>query len=179
MNAAKVLIVEDDDQISTVMQRGLTMLLEKGVERITVARTLAEAVQSIGIDSPDVILLDLSLPDTHDLQGLLALRHDFPDIPVIVVNGYDDATVRVEASTHGAFGFISKISYKGIDLAMMVGEAVIFKNVEARRRAGRDALDRLDEALAKAEKQAESATWPTQSESPSTVKEQPSSRTGS
>lgn len=55
-----------------------------------------------------LILLDLTLPDSQGISGLLSLKAHFPDVPVAIVSALDDAETVQTAGACGAAGFIAK-----------------------------------------------------------------------
>jgi len=57
---------------------------------------------------PSLILLDLKLPDTQGIDGLLSLKKKFPSLPIVIVSAYDDSEVIRGAMRYGASGFIPK-----------------------------------------------------------------------
>ncbi|WP_257283533.1 response regulator transcription factor [Endozoicomonas sp. SESOKO1] len=58
--------------------------------------------------SPDLILLDLHMPGAHGLSGLIFLRGQYPDVPVVIVSASDDRQIIQKTKNHGANGFIPK-----------------------------------------------------------------------
>lgn len=56
----------------------------------------------------DLILLDLSMPDTGGFDGLLELRTRFPKLPILIVSGMEEPKIIHQAMTYGAAGFITK-----------------------------------------------------------------------
>jgi DNA-binding NarL/FixJ family response regulator len=56
----------------------------------------------------DLVLLDLHMPGSHGLMGLVALRGEFPSIAVVMISANDDPAVMRRALTYGAAGFIPK-----------------------------------------------------------------------
>lgn len=58
----------------------------------------------------DLLLLDLNMPGSGDLYGLIRIRSDFSDIPVAVISGSDDISVVANVIEAGALGFIPKTS---------------------------------------------------------------------
>ncbi|WP_257263175.1 response regulator transcription factor [Endozoicomonas sp. ONNA2] len=58
--------------------------------------------------TPDLILLDLHMPGAHGFSGLIFLRGQYPDAPVIVVSASDDQQIIQKTKNHGARGFIPK-----------------------------------------------------------------------
>ena len=77
------------------------------------ATTLDEALAVAGDASDlDLILLDLYMPGTRDLSGLVALRAKQPATPIVVVSSLSDSDTVRRAMTCGAAGFIPKSSSK-------------------------------------------------------------------
>lgn len=58
----------------------------------------------------DLLLLDLHMPGSGDLYGLIRIREDHPDLPIAVVSGTEDLTVVSKIMSQGALGFIPKSS---------------------------------------------------------------------
>jgi DNA-binding NarL/FixJ family response regulator len=56
----------------------------------------------------DLVLLDLTMPGVQGFSGLLYLRAQFPDIPVVIVSAHEDPTVIRRAIEFGASGFVPK-----------------------------------------------------------------------
>lgn len=71
------------------------------------ARALAAAAAS---PSPDLVLLDLALPDMDGMETLRRLRRARPTVPVVVISAWDDPDTVCEALEAGASGFIPKES---------------------------------------------------------------------
>ena len=62
------------------------------------------------VPDPDLILLDLHMPGAHGLSGLIFLRGNYPEIPVVIVSASENQQVIQRAMQHGANGFIPKSS---------------------------------------------------------------------
>lgn len=58
----------------------------------------------------DLVLLDLHMPGSHGLMGLVSLRTEFPSVAVVMISANDDPIVMRRAVTYGAAGFIPKRS---------------------------------------------------------------------
>lgn len=78
-----VLIVEDDDAFARVIERNLT---SRGVS-VRRARTVAEACAAIAAERPDLLLLDINLPDRTGWDVLRDPVAAAPRIPTIVLSG--------------------------------------------------------------------------------------------
>ncbi|WP_438466369.1 LuxR C-terminal-related transcriptional regulator [Marinomonas sp. PE14-40] len=64
----------------------------------------------------DLLLLDLNMPGSGDLYGLIRIRSDFVDLPVAVISGEEDTSVMAKVLEAGALGFIPKTS-QPVDIA--------------------------------------------------------------
>ncbi|WP_461517190.1 LuxR C-terminal-related transcriptional regulator [Porticoccus sp.] len=58
----------------------------------------------------DLILLDLNMPGMNDLNGLIHLRNEAPEIPVAIISAEDDRDIVLRSVTYGAVGYISKVA---------------------------------------------------------------------
>ncbi len=101
-----VLVVDDYDEVRMVTRRAL----ETFGYRVVEAASGAEAVRVAQAESPDLILMDLSMPNMdgfatiHHLRRLLGLR----DVPVIAVSAHTAREVREDALAAGCRDFITK-----------------------------------------------------------------------
>jgi DNA-binding NarL/FixJ family response regulator len=102
-----VLIVDDHGLI----RDGLRAILSSAFPACTIAEagSFAEALGQLEtLADPDLVLLDLNIPDAQRFSALEQLRADFPSLPVVMVSGsYDRVTVR-DALAAGAAGFLPK-----------------------------------------------------------------------
>ncbi|MBF9001850.1 MULTISPECIES: response regulator [Vibrio] len=58
----------------------------------------------------DLLLLDLKMPGANGMSGLVQLRNDYPDLPIVVISASEESSVVTQVKHHGAFGFIPKSS---------------------------------------------------------------------
>jgi DNA-binding NarL/FixJ family response regulator len=77
------------------------------------AGTATEALRETLIAKPDVVLVDLNMPDRDGLELLLALRAQLPTAKLLVLSGYDDDYRVAEALRAGAQGYLVKTSPLG------------------------------------------------------------------
>lgn len=80
------------------------LLLDNAYEFVF-ASTLEEAMQQMAVKTPDVILLDLNLPDSSGVDTLRSLVKAFPEMPIVVWSGVGEAA---EAIHNGADEFLLK-----------------------------------------------------------------------
>jgi DNA-binding response OmpR family regulator len=100
---AVILIIEDDASIRSALTRALT---ERG-HAMSWQPTGLAGLQSVIDDRPDVVLLDLGLPDVDGVQVLTMLRA-VSEVPVIVITARDDDADIVKALDAGADDFVVK-----------------------------------------------------------------------
>ena len=99
----KVLIVEDDRAIFNFIRR----VLEANGYEALIVHTGREAISMLTSHCPDVMLLDLGLPDMDGLQVLTQLRK-WSLLPVVVVSARTDESEKVRALDEGADDYITK-----------------------------------------------------------------------
>jgi two-component system, NtrC family, response regulator AtoC len=100
----KILIIDDDDLVCISLKR-LLIKLDFDAEFCMKAE---EAFQVIEKDEPDVILLDIYLTTHNGLELLKEIQKLYFHIPVIMITGYADVKIAVEAMKSGAFDFLLK-----------------------------------------------------------------------
>jgi two-component system KDP operon response regulator KdpE len=101
--SAKILVVDDEAQIRTLLRATLARAGYSVVE----ASNGREAVNAKGIDKPDLILLDLGLPDRDGLELVGILRAE-PRSALIVVSARDQTEQKVAALDLGADDYVTK-----------------------------------------------------------------------
>ena len=102
----RILLVDDDMRV----RRGweMRLALEPDILVIGMAGTMERAVAAAATAQPDVVLLDIKLPDTTGLSAMDQLRRVAPHCAIIIVTVYDSATNRQQALIAGADAFVSK-----------------------------------------------------------------------
>src|SRR5688572_19378111 len=103
----RVLLVEDDPRDVHVLR---SMLRSAGFPHFEFfhARTINEALDQLGRNPVDVVILDLGLPDASDLEGLERLREFSAETPLIVLTGNHDDTLAMTALHRGAQDYLIK-----------------------------------------------------------------------
>ncbi|AWN37926.1 response regulator [Methylobacterium radiodurans] len=99
-----ILVVDDEPPIRKLLRMGLAT---QGYA-ILEAPNAATALEVLGRESPDLVILDLGLPDMpgHDL--LRAIRASHPGLPIVVLSSRDDEAGKVEALDLGADDYVTK-----------------------------------------------------------------------
>lgn len=104
----RILLVEDDDNEAFLVEESLRDVHGSQTAHLRRTRTLEEGVVALREDAPDVVLLDLSLPDSFGLAGLDRLRREQPGVPVVVRTGNNDDATALEAVRRGAQDYLIK-----------------------------------------------------------------------
>ena len=103
----QVLLVEDNAADSRLLRELLKEITTAEFE-LTVSTRVSEAVTKLGAGSFDVVLTDLSLPDSHGLSAFRLLHETASSVPIIVLSGVDDETLAVSAVREGAQDYLVK-----------------------------------------------------------------------
>ena len=103
-----------DDEIEFISTLGARLKL-RAFETTTVSSGMA-ALKAIEKDPPDVLLLDLKMPDLNGLEVLAKVKEDFPSIEVIILTGHGSFEAGKEGMDQGAFDYIMK----PVDLSQLI-----------------------------------------------------------
>lgn len=98
-----VLIIDDEPQITSL----LTITLESLDFKIYAASSLKEGITSAAMHTPDIILLDIGLPDGSGLDGLVRIREWYKG-PIMMLTVLDDEVSLVKAFENGANDYLTK-----------------------------------------------------------------------
>jgi DNA-binding NarL/FixJ family response regulator len=101
-----VLLVNDE----AIVREGLRMrlALETDITIIGEANTGAEALEQVQRLQPDIVLMDLTLPDMDGIAAIAAFRAAHTASAVVILSLQDDATIRARAQAAGAAAFVGK-----------------------------------------------------------------------
>jgi DNA-binding NtrC family response regulator len=102
--AARLLIIDDEPDSSEFLK----LLVEPRGYLVRTAQNAVEARKVLETWQPEIVLMDLILPDTDGIELLKEFKESTPESQVIMVTGYGSVTKAVEAMRSGAFTFIEK-----------------------------------------------------------------------
>src|SRR5712692_2175578 len=134
-----VLLIEDNEDDACLIGETLTERTAADIELEWVDR-LGSGLTRLAEDKIDLVLLDLSLPDSHGLETLDKVQGQTPDVPVIVLTHLDDEAMAVQAVRKGAQDYLLKGRSDGILLIRAIRHAIERKQSE---KAVRDSEARL------------------------------------
>jgi excisionase family DNA binding protein len=104
VGGCSVLIVDDEEPVC----RTLARLLERFGCRSRQATRGEQGLALIAEQVPDLVLLDLVMPEMNGAQFLARLRDDHPDLPVIIVTGYPESELVFQAMQHAPVMLLAK-----------------------------------------------------------------------
>lgn len=106
MRTIKVLIADD----IMILRQGLKAVLEQDgdIEVIGLAQNGKEAYDQCKSLRPDIVLMDMRMPEYDGAFGIQSIKKDFPDIRVLVLTTFDDDETIEKAISSGADGYILK-----------------------------------------------------------------------
>src|ERR1700690_403275 len=109
MNMAplKILLVEDSPSDAALLRESLTQN-GQGRFEFTPVGGLAEGLDCLRRERFDLLMLDLSLPDSAVHDTFLRARAEAPDVPIVVLTGFGDESVGLEAVRHGIQDYLIK-----------------------------------------------------------------------
>jgi CheY-like chemotaxis protein len=116
---ANALVVDDEPHVLVLLR---TLLRKLGISPVWEAADGIEALRQAEAHKPDVVLLDLNLPQIDGLHVLEKLKADYPGIPVIVVSAQSTQKTFIRARELGAAGYILKYA-PNPELLRMLSEA--------------------------------------------------------
>ncbi|MBN2244287.1 MAG: sigma-54-dependent Fis family transcriptional regulator [Candidatus Aminicenantes bacterium] len=120
-----ILIIDDDPLIRKTLSAHLTA---KDFE-IIVAETGEEGLRKFNESNPDLVILDIRLPDMDGLETLKNIKSQNPNSSIIIMTAYDDMKTTIEAIKSGAFEYLVKpLDY--VELDITIQKAFQVKNLE-------------------------------------------------
>lgn len=106
MGEIKVLIADD----IMILRQGLKAVLEQDadIEVVALAENGKEAYEKCKVYKPNVVLMDMRMPDYDGAYGIKAIKEELPDVRVLVLTTFDDEETIEKALESGADGYILK-----------------------------------------------------------------------
>jgi len=116
-DSLRVVLVDDHE----VVREGLRALLdsEDGIDVVGEAGTVSDAVRRVGYESPDVVVLDVRLPDGSGIEACREIRARWPEVRVLMLTSFADDEALFSSIMAGASGYVLK-QIKGSDLISSV-----------------------------------------------------------
>ncbi|MBN1224407.1 MAG: sigma-54-dependent Fis family transcriptional regulator, partial [Candidatus Aminicenantes bacterium] len=104
MSQKKILVVDDEKLI----RWSLSQKLSQWNYEVITAETANEAINAFEEELPDLLILDVNLPDKKGTDLLEEIKSNWPEVPVIMITAYGTIDEAVAAMRQGAYDFITK-----------------------------------------------------------------------
>ncbi|HEX7067653.1 MAG TPA: sigma-54 dependent transcriptional regulator [Candidatus Limnocylindria bacterium] len=103
-SSRSVLVVDDDADVRALLK---DLLSEEGYKP-RIAKTGAEALEAVAKDLPDLVMMDVKLPDQDGLGVLKTLKREHPELEVIVMTAFGGSSTAIKAMEQGAYDYVTK-----------------------------------------------------------------------
>jgi two-component system response regulator AtoC len=120
----KILIIDDDQALA----RSLEIQLKAEGNQVVVAYNVLDGMTALQELVPDLVLLDLNLPDEHGLNALPVILTSLPGVTVVIMTGNTENSEAVDAMRDGAFDYLRK----PLDLDELLQMAVKVESLKGR-----------------------------------------------
>lgn len=107
--STRIIIADDHPLFRNALCQAVKQVVQEAVILECDSISSLEALLKVENDI-DLILLDLRMPGANGFSGLVLIRREYADIPVVVISASDEATIMQRAIEYGASGFIPKAS---------------------------------------------------------------------
>lgn len=144
MSKIKVLIADD----IMILRQGLKAILEQDeeIEVAALAENGKEAFEKCRVFEPDVVLMDMRMPEYDGAYGIRTIKENFPSIRVLVLTTFDDEETLAKAIESGADGYILKemedekviASVKSVYSGMSIFGSGVFQMMRTRMEKGKE-----------------------------------------
>jgi DNA-binding NarL/FixJ family response regulator len=127
----RVLLVDDHE----IVRQGLRAVLEthSDLDVVGEAGTAEDAVRRVGFDEPDVVVMDVRLPDASGVEACREIRSRFPGVAVLMLTSYADEHALTASALAGASGYVLKRIDAGdlVDRIRRVGQGEMLLDGDA------------------------------------------------
>jgi DNA-binding NtrC family response regulator len=150
MNATGAVIVVIDDE--RTIQATLSHVLQRHGYTVHIGQNASQGQKQVAEAKPDLVLLDLGLPDADGLDVLRKIKADHPDVPVMILTAHDSLANAIESIKLGAFHFLAK-PYAVEELLSLCARALEQRSLTREATNLRQEKEHLQERLRRAEEQ--------------------------
>ena len=100
----KILVIDDELDVCNT----LVKILSNEGYQMNASQNAKQGLELLESESPELILLDIMMPEIDGIEALRRIREVDKDIPVIMITGYGDLSTARESMKLGAFDYITK-----------------------------------------------------------------------
>lgn len=104
--AAKILIVEDQ----LIVRKGIRMIIEQSPDLVVIGEAMngVEAIRLLEQELPDLVLLDIRMPQMDGVETVKVIRERWPEVKTLVLTTFNDDEAALETLKDGVNGFMLK-----------------------------------------------------------------------
>lgn len=102
----KVLVVDDQEELANEIAEILKT--DETLEVVGTALDGVDALQKMSENTPDVVLLDIRMPNMNGVVATSRIKSDYPDVKVLILTTFDDSDYILNAINNGASGYLLK-----------------------------------------------------------------------
>jgi signal transduction histidine kinase len=136
----QILLIEDNEEHVQFL-RQLLGTSQEAEFTLQVAGTLAEAMPVLGAGGVDLILVDLTLPDSDGLETFIRVLQAAPDLPLVVLSGVQDVALAIETVQLGAQDYLVKGHVDNYLLVRSIQYALERKRIQLQLKRSNDTLE--------------------------------------
>lgn len=145
-NPLKILVVEDD----LIDRKQLIRLLSKSslkISEVKNADSLDAALELMDGHGFDIVLLDLNLPDSEQMETLLKFNEKHPNVAIVVCTGEGGDNLGIEAVGNGAQDYLIKGEFNSYSLSKAIQYSIERKKIEKATRQAYEELEAANQEL--------------------------------
>ncbi len=120
----KILVVDDEKAVCYSFKK----ILNRHGYDVTTANNGVEAIEKAGSDEPDLIIMDISMPEMDGLETLEKLKSAHPSLTIIMMTAHSTSEKAITAMKHGAYDYLVK-PFDNDDMLSLVQKAIIDKKI--------------------------------------------------
>ena len=135
MASERILVVDDERGIRSTLSG---VLADEGYRPLAAAA--GRGLARVGEEVPDLVVLDIWLPEMDGIEVLAELKRQWPELPVVMISGHGTIETAVKATKLGAYDFVEK------PLSLEKTLLVVERALATRARAGEPAAPRAHRA---------------------------------
>ena len=106
--ARKIRVLVVDDQKELADELALILAMDEELTVVGTAHDGFEALEKIPQEKPDVVLLDIRMPNMNGVVATSRIKAEYPDVKVVILTTFDDSDYILNAINHGASGYLLK-----------------------------------------------------------------------
>ena len=108
MEEKKIRVLVVDDQQTLAEEIGSILRTDDGLEFVGTATDGFDALEKMPVLTPDVVLMDIRMPNMNGVVATQRIKTEYPDAKVVILTTFDDSDYILNAINNGASGYLLK-----------------------------------------------------------------------